>query len=130
MGVCRTVGVVGAGHRLHAAQLDAVAAFDTAGLAAPTRHRTTRRWLEHRAGCSVGQAAGLVCVARATRDHLPATREAAAAGQISAADVAAITGRGAPGHRRAAGPPRLPIGSRYPSRWASSGENAGRQTAT
>ena len=84
-------GLVTAGHRLHAAQLDMVAAFDAADLAAPTRYRTTKRCLEHRARLSAGQAAGLASAARATRDHLPATRDAAAAGQLSPAHVAAIT---------------------------------------
>lgn len=84
-------GLVTAGHRLHAAQLDAVAGFDAAGLAEVSAHRTTTRWVEARTRCSAGQAAGLVRAARAVRDHLPATRAALAAGRIGAGHVAAIT---------------------------------------
>jgi hypothetical protein len=83
--------LVAAGNRLHAAQLDAVSAFDTADVAATTRHRTTKRWLEHRTAASTTQAAGLVSAARAVRDHLPATRDAAASGQLSPAHVSAVT---------------------------------------
>jgi hypothetical protein len=84
-------GLVTAGHRLYAASLDAVGAFDAAEVAGATRHRSTRRWLEHRTRVSAGQAAGLVASARAVRDHLPATRAALAQGQVSAQHVGAIT---------------------------------------
>jgi hypothetical protein len=83
-------GLVLAGHRLHAAQLDAVGSFDAAGLAAATRHRTTTRWLEQRTRASTAQAHGLVRVARSIRDDLPATRDALAEGAVSAQHVAAI----------------------------------------
>ncbi len=79
-------------HRVHAAQLDAVAAFDAAGLAGGSQHRTTKRWLEFRTRASAAQAAALVTVARAVHDHLPATRDALAAGQVSTQHVAAIAG--------------------------------------
>jgi len=84
-------GLVTAGHRLHAAQLDAIGAFDAADLAAASRHRTTTRWIEHRTRATPGQAAAWVRTARAVRDHLPATRHALAAGTISAGHAAAIT---------------------------------------
>jgi hypothetical protein len=83
-------GLVAVGHRVHAAQLDAVGAFDAAGVAAGTAQRSTKRWVEHHTRASAGQAAGLVSVARAVRDHLPATRDALAAAQVSAAHVGAI----------------------------------------
>ena len=85
-------GLVEVGHRVAAAQLDAVGAFDAAGLAGLGPERTTRRWLEARTRLSAGQAAGLVSTARAVRDHLPGTRDALAAGQISAAHAGVISG--------------------------------------
>lgn len=75
----------------HAAVLDAVAAFDAADVASTTRHRTTRRWLEHRTTLAPATAAHLARTARALRDHLPATREALARRAISPQHVAAIT---------------------------------------
>lgn len=75
----------------HAAVLDAVAAFDAADVASTTRHRTTRRWLEHRTTLAPGTAAHLARTARALRDHLPETREALRQRAISPQHVAAIT---------------------------------------
>jgi hypothetical protein len=83
-------GLVRAGHRVHAAQLDAVGAFDAIDMAAVSRHRTTTRWLEHRTRASAAQAAGLVASARAVRDHLPPARGELATGRISAGHAAAI----------------------------------------
>ncbi len=74
----------------HAAVLDAVAAFDGADVAATTRHRTTRRWLEHRTKLAPGTAAHLTRTARALRDYLPATRQALRQRSISPQHVAAI----------------------------------------
>ncbi len=82
--------LVRAEHRLHAGLLDAVAAFDSADVAATSRHRTTARWLEHRAGVSVGTAGHVTRQARALRDHLPATRDELAAGRITPQHVSAI----------------------------------------
>lgn len=79
------------GHRQAAATLDAVAAFDAADVAAASRHRTTKRWLEHRARLAPGAAGHLVRTARALRDHLPATRDELAAGSVSTQHVSAIT---------------------------------------
>jgi len=75
--------LVKAQSRLHAATLDAVGAFDTADVASVSRHRTAKRWLEGRTKLSAGAAAALVRQARAVRDHLPGTRKALAAGQIT-----------------------------------------------
>jgi hypothetical protein len=82
--------LVRAGSRLHAAQLDVVGSFDAHGLAAATRHRTTSRWLEQRTRASAAQASGLVRVARAVREYLPATRDALAEGAVSPQHAAAI----------------------------------------
>ncbi len=76
--------------RLHAATLDAVAAFDAADVASLSRHRTTKRWLEHRTRLSPGSASRLAATSRALRDHLPATRDALASGRVTAAHVSAI----------------------------------------
>ena len=86
-----TSGLVRAGHRQSAAVLDAVAAFDSADVASTSRHRTTKRWLEHRTHLSPGAAGHLVRTARTLRDHLPATRDALARGSVSAQHVSAIT---------------------------------------
>ncbi|MGB9374671.1 MAG: hypothetical protein WCA82_10990, partial [Jiangellales bacterium] len=51
--------VLRAEHRLHAGVLDAVAAFDSADVAAASRHRTTKRWLELRTRVSAGTAGQL-----------------------------------------------------------------------
>lgn len=75
--------LVKAQSRLQAATLDAVAAFDTADVAAVSRHRTTKQWLERRTRLSAGAASALSRQARAVRDHLPETRDALAAGQIT-----------------------------------------------
>jgi hypothetical protein len=83
-------GLAAAGERLHAAQLDAVAAFDAFGLAASSPHRTTSRWLEHRTRMPASQARAVAASARAVRDHLPHTRDALAAAVISRQHVAAI----------------------------------------
>jgi hypothetical protein len=83
-------GLVAAGARVHAAELDAVAAFDSWGLAAASPHRTTSRWLEHRTRMSASQASAVAASARAVRDHLPATRDALAEAAISRQHVAAI----------------------------------------
>lgn len=77
--------------RLHAATLDAVAAFDAVDVASLSRHRTTKRWLEHRTRLSPGSASRMVGTSRALRDHLPATRDALASGRVTAAHVSAIT---------------------------------------
>ena len=77
-------------HRLHAAVLDTVAAFDAADVAASTRHRTTRRWLEQTAGLPAGRAAHVTRSARALRDHLSETRDALARGAISPQHCSAI----------------------------------------
>lgn len=82
--------VVRAEHRLAAGVLDAVGAFDTADVAASTRHRTTRRWLELRTRMAPGTASHLARTARAVRDHLPATRDALADATISTGHVAAV----------------------------------------
>lgn len=84
-------GLLRAGHRVHAAGLDAVAAFDAASVAVVQGSRTTRRWLEQNTQLSPGQAGAMVSTARALRDHLPATRVALAAGEISAAHAQAVT---------------------------------------
>jgi hypothetical protein len=86
-----TSGLVRAGHRQSAAVHDAVAAFDSADVASTSRHHTTKRWLEHRTHLSPGAAGHLVRTARTLRDHLPATRDALAAGSVSAQHVSAIT---------------------------------------
>ena len=86
-----TSGLVRAGHRHSAAVFDAVAAFDAADVASTSRHRTTKRWLEHRTHLSPGVAGHLVRTARTLRDHLPATRDALGHGSVSAAHVSAIT---------------------------------------
>ena len=78
-------------HRQHAAVLRAVAAFDTADVASVSRHRTTRRWLEHRTKLSAGTAGHLTRTARALRDHLPDTERALAQGSISPQHVSAIS---------------------------------------
>jgi hypothetical protein len=83
--------LVRAGHRHSAAVLDVVAAFDSADVASTSRHRTTKRWLEHRTHLSPGTAGHLVRTARTVRDHLPATRDALADGSVSAQHVSAIT---------------------------------------
>ena len=54
-----TSGLVRAGHRQGAAVLDAVAAFDSADVASTSRHRTAKRWLEHRTHLSPGAAGHL-----------------------------------------------------------------------
>jgi hypothetical protein len=83
-------GLVCAGHRLAAAQLDAVGALDASGLAAASRHRTTSRWVEARTRLGTGAAVSLVRQARVVRDHLPATRDALAAGEVSAQHAGAV----------------------------------------
>jgi len=84
-------GLVSAAHRLHAAQLGCVGALDATGLPQASRHGSTARWLQDRARVSPTAASGLLRSARALRDHLPATRDALAAGQVSAQHVQAIT---------------------------------------
>jgi hypothetical protein len=84
-------GLVRLGHRVHAAQLDAVGALDASGVPAGSAHRSTARWVQHQARVPAAQAGGLVASARTLREHLPATRDALAAGQISGQHVAAIT---------------------------------------
>ena len=86
-----TAGLVRAQHRLHAATLKAVAAVDTAGVASATRHRTTKRWLEHRTRLSAASACHLTETARTLRDHLPATAAELGAGRITPVHVSAIT---------------------------------------
>jgi hypothetical protein len=76
--------------RLRAGVLDAIAAFDTADVAATTQYRTTKPWLEHRARMSPGTAAHLARSARALRDHLPATRRALGRGSITPQHTSAI----------------------------------------
>ena len=76
--------------RLHAAVLDAVGAFDTADVAASSRHRTTRRWLEQTVRLPAGRAAHLTRSARVLRDHLGCTRDALARGAISPQHCSAI----------------------------------------
>jgi hypothetical protein len=82
--------LVTAGHRLQAAQLDAVAALDASGVPAASRHRSTARWLAERTRLGAGPAAGMVHQARALHQHLPATRQALAEGQISAGHAGAV----------------------------------------
>jgi hypothetical protein len=82
--------LVRAGHRLHAAQLDAIAALDAAGLPATSRHRSTARWVAERTRLGAGPAAAMVHQARALGTHLPATHEALAEGQISAGHAGAV----------------------------------------
>lgn len=86
------LGVLRAQRRLAAGATDAVAAFDTADVASTSRHHTTKRWLELRARESAGAASQLARTARALRDHLPATRDALADGQVSPQHVSAIVG--------------------------------------
>ncbi len=108
-------GLVRAGHRLVAAQLDAVGALDASGLPAASRHRSTARWVEARTRVGAGAAGGLVRQARAVRDHLPATRDALAAGQVSAQHVGAIchvVGLVGVEHARAAEPILLGLAKR------------------
>lgn len=85
--VCR---LVDAQSRLLAVTADAVAAFDTADVATTSRHRTTRRWLEHHTRLSGGAASHLTTLARALRDHLPATRDALADASITPQHATAI----------------------------------------
>jgi hypothetical protein len=82
--------LVRAQHVLHGVVLGEVGAFDAAGVASTSRHRTTTRWLEHRARVSAGTASHLTQSARAVRDHLPSTREALLDGSISAQHASAI----------------------------------------
>ena len=83
-------GLLRAQDRLHGVSLDAVAAFDTAGVAGLSRYRSTAQWIAHRTRLSPGAAAGLTRTARALRDHLPGTRTALVGGQIGAAHATAI----------------------------------------
>ncbi len=76
--------------RVHAAALDAIAAFDSADVASLSRHCSTKRWVEHRTLASAGSAAADVRAARSLRHHLPATRAALRRGAISPAHVSAI----------------------------------------
>lgn len=85
------VRLVKAQHQLHAGVLASVAAFDAAGVASTTRHRTTKRWLEQRTRVSAGTASRLARTARVLRDHLPETQRALARGLVSAQHVSAIT---------------------------------------
>lgn len=73
-----------------AVTLDAVGAFDRAEVASVSRHRTTKRWLAHRAALSAASASQLTPLARTLRDHLPATREALAEASITPQHAAAI----------------------------------------
>ncbi len=82
--------LVKAQHQLHAGVLASVAAFDAAGVASTTRHRTTKRWLEQRTRVSAGTASHLTRTARIARDHLPETQRTLARGLISAQHVSAI----------------------------------------
>lgn len=82
--------VLRAEHRLHAGVLDAVAAFDAADVAAGSRHRSTKRWIELSTWASASTASQLTRSARALRDHLPATRDALAHGRISAQHASAV----------------------------------------
>ncbi len=108
--------VLRAEHRLHAGVLDAVAAFDSADVAAASRHRTTKRWLELRTRVSAGTAGQLTRTARALRDHLPDTRDALARGRLSPQHVSAIVSVvstiGAD-HAKAAEPLLLDLASRF-----------------
>ena len=81
---------VRAENRLHAGVLDAIGAFDAADVASTTRHRSTKRWLEHSTRMSAGRAAHLTRSARGLRDHLPQTRDTLARGLISPQHVSAI----------------------------------------
>lgn len=83
--------VVRTEHRHHAAVLGAVAAFDAADVASASRHRTTKRWLEHQTRMSPGLASHLTRTARSLRDHLPDTGRALARGSISGQHVSAIS---------------------------------------
>lgn len=83
-------GLVRAQSSLHAATMDAVAAFDSADVASTSRHRSTKQWLAHRTRLSLASASSLVSTARVLRDVLPATRDVLAAGRVSPAHVAAI----------------------------------------
>lgn len=83
--------LVRAEHRSSAATLHAVAAFDAADVASTTRHRSTKRWLEHRTRLAPGTAAHLTRNARALRDHLPDTATALGEGRISPQHASAIT---------------------------------------
>ena len=83
--------LIRAQHVLHAAVLGEVAAFDAADIATTSRHRTTKRWIEHRARVSAGTASHLTETARALRDHLPATHDALSQGQVSPQHVSAVT---------------------------------------
>jgi hypothetical protein len=76
--------------RLHAAALSAVAAFDAADVASLSRHRTTKRWLEHRTALSLGAASHLTTLARTLRDHLPRTHAVLSRGAITPQHTAAI----------------------------------------
>ena len=99
--------LVRAEHRSHAVTLHAVAAFDTADVASITRHRTTKRWLEHRTRLAPGMASHLTRSARTLRDHLPWTRQALGAGLISPQHASAITSvvtKVGPEHARTAEP--------------------------
>jgi len=82
--------LAGTRSRVHAAALDAIAAFDAADVASLSRHRTTKRWIEHRTRATPGAAAADVRAARAVRDHLPATRAALCRAAISPAHATAI----------------------------------------
>ena len=84
--------LVRAEHRSSAATLHSVAAFDAADVASTTRHRTTKRWLEHRTRLAPGTAAHVTRTARALRDHLPDTATALGDGRISPQHASAITG--------------------------------------
>lgn len=84
-------GLVRARHRMEAAVADAVAAFDDADVAATTQQRTTKQWLAHHTRLSLGASSQLTTTARALRDPLRSTRDALAAGEVSAQHVAAIT---------------------------------------
>jgi len=83
--------LVRAEHRSHAVTLNAVAAFDTAEAASATRHRSTKRWLEHRTRLAPGMASYLTRTARCLRDHLPDTRRALGRGQIAPQHASGIT---------------------------------------
>ncbi len=101
--------------RLEAVTLTALAAFDAVDGATASGDGSTAVWLSRATTTSPAQAAGMVRSARVLHEHLPATRAALAAGDISgrhANAVVAVVGRVGARHAQAAEPLLLDLARR------------------
>ncbi len=84
------IGLHALAERAAAGVTAALPAIERDGLWALDAEATFPRWVARRLGLSVASARSRVRLARALRDHLPVTRDAARAGEIGAEATAAI----------------------------------------